>query len=257
MTSQAEKTAEFHALHRNGNPLVLINIWDPGSAAAVAAGGASALATGSASVAGAFGSSDGEAMPLELVLDNAARIVSSTSLPVSLDFEGGYARDSATLRENIRRVVATGVVGINFEDQIIGGAGLHPAEFQAERIAAARAAANACGVDLFINARTDVWLDAGRETIPETDRLDSALVRAKAYAAAGASGFFVPGLDSAEQLAAICQSTVLPVNAMFFDGMPTIEELTSLGVERISFGPGPWRGAMAALTDSARAVYQT
>lgn len=255
MPAQSEKAALFHALHRAGDPLVLINIWDPGSAASVEAAGAPALATGSAPAARAMGFGDGENVPLALVLDNASRIAAATALPVSLDFEGGYATDPGTLAGHVRSVIATGVVGINFEDQVIGGSGLHAIGDQAARIAAIRATAQAEGIDLFINARTDVWLDAGKALIAPGDQLQEAITRGLAYAAAGASGYFVPGLTDARLFAELCQAIPLPINAMHFDGMPTIAELTEAGVRRISFGPGPYSRAMAALTDAARAVY--
>lgn len=254
MPAQSDKASVFHALHRAGDPLVLINIWDPSSAAAVEAAGATALATGSASVARALGFGDGEEVPLALALDNASRIVAATALPVSLDFEGGYATDPDTLAGHVRSVIATGVVGINFEDQVVGGSGLHAIGDQAVRIAAIRATAQAEGIDLFINARTDVWLDAGKAIAPD-DRMQQAINRGLAYAAAGASGYFVPGLTDAQMFAQLCQAIPLPINAMHFAGMPTIAELTQAGVRRISFGPGPYSRAMKALTEEARAVY--
>lgn len=255
MPDTNDKAARFHSLHRKGNPLVLVNVWDAGSAAAVAAAGAAALATGSASVAGALGFADGEAVPIDLVLANARRITDATSLPVSLDFEGGYALDLAGLADNIRRVIATGIIGINFEDQAIGGSGLHPVSQQAARIAAIRAAAVAEGVNLFINARTDIWLDAGTTTIAHRDRLTEGVARGKTYADAGASSFFVPGLADPDAIASICQDVSLPVNVMHFKGMPGIKALAELGVARISYGPGPWRRAMAALNADARQIY--
>ena len=255
MSDQQAKARAFRALHVPGDPVVLFNIWDPGSAKAVAEAGAKALATGSASVGGAMGYADAEAVPLDEVLANAARIAVCTDLPVTLDFEGGYAVAPGEAAANVARVIGTGVVGINFEDQVIGGEGLHPAELQAERIAAIRAAADEAGIDFFVNARTDVWLKAGRTTIAEDALFDEAAKRCEAYAKAGASGFFVPGLADEEQIARICELSPLPVNAMMFDAMPSHARLAELGVARISHGPGPWRLAMAALGDAARAVY--
>ncbi|MGQ2941522.1 MAG: isocitrate lyase/PEP mutase family protein [Blastomonas fulva] len=255
MPAQAAKASHFHDLHRGDTPLVLVNIWDPGSAATVISQGAPALATGSASVASAMGFGDGEAVPLPLVLENARRIASSTDLPVTLDFEGGYATDTATLAENIRNVIATGVVGINFEDQVIGGSGLHAIDDHVARIAAIREIAEAEGVDLFINARTDVWLDAGKAVILPAERLREAITRGLAFAAAGANGFFVPGLTDAEQIAELCEAVPLPINAMHFEGMPSMADLALAGVRRISFGPGPYSCAMAALARQAQAAY--
>jgi 2-methylisocitrate lyase-like PEP mutase family enzyme len=152
MTSQSTRAAAFRALHQPGNPLVLFNIWDPGSAKHAVQAGAKAVATGSASVGGALGFGDAESVPLDLVLDNVARICGAVDLPVSLDFEGGYAVDPGELAVNFSRVIATGVIGCNFEDQVIGGTGLHPTDVQAKRIAALRSTSDFA----FINARTDM-----------------------------------------------------------------------------------------------------
>src|SRR3954470_10261908 len=114
------KARDFAALHVRGQPLVLYNAWDVGSAKAVEAAGAQAIATGSWSVAAANGFDDGEALPLDRVIDIASRIVAAVRVPVTLDFESGYARGGATLEANIEQVIGAGIVGINFEDQIIG-----------------------------------------------------------------------------------------------------------------------------------------
>lgn len=255
MTDQQTRARAFRALHIPGDPLILFNIWDAGSAKAVAEAGASALATGSASVAAAQGYDDAESLPLDDVLANLRRIVACVDLPVTLDFEGGYAVAPDAVAANVARVIEAGAVGINFEDQVIGGEGLHPVALQAERIAAIRAAAKAAGVDLFINARTDVWLRAGMASLAEGRHFDEAVSRANAFAEAGASGFFAPGLADETQIAALCEATSLPVNAMMFDAMPSHTRLAELGVARISHGSGPYRAAMAALGEAAQAVY--
>src|SRR4051812_34460705 len=158
--TQAEKARLFASLHRPGEPVILYNAWDAGSARIVAEAGAKAIATGSASVAAAHGFHDAEALPLELALANAARVVAAVDLPVTIDFEGAYSSDPAKAAANVARLQATGAVGCNFEDQAIDGEGLHPVEAQAERIRAIR---SAVGADLFLNARTDIFLKAPRE----------------------------------------------------------------------------------------------
>lgn len=192
MTDQQARAAAFRALHLPGDPVILFNIWDPGSARAVAEAGAKALATGSASVGGARGYGDAEGVPLDEVLANAAAIVASVDLPVSLDFEGGYAVDSQEVAANVARVIETGVVGINFEDQVIGGEGLHPLELQAERIAAIRQAAEAAGIDFFVNARTDVWLRAGRSALAEEALFDEGARRCEAMRRPARAAFSPP-----------------------------------------------------------------
>lgn len=253
MSDQSQKYRAFAALHVPGDPVILFNAWDAGSARAVAEAGAKAIATGSWSVAAAHGYDDAEGLPLELALVNAARAVAAVDLPVTIDFEGGYAVEPGALADNMARLLATGAIGCNFEDRVVGGDGLHPIAEQAARIAALRGAAEQARVSAFINARTDIFLSAKPEAHNDA-AVDAALERARAYADAGASGFFVPGLVDARLLARVCEASPLPVNAMMFPGMPDRARLAELGVARISHGPGPYRQAMAALTDAARAA---
>ena len=217
----------------------------------MAEAGAKAIATGSASVAAAHGFADGEALPLDLVLANAGRIVRTVDLPVTIDFEGGYAVAPEALAANVRRLADTGAVGCNLEDQVIGGEGLHPVALQAERVRAARAAA---GPDFFLNARTDIFLKAPRDTHDEA-MLDQALARGRAYADAGASGLFVPALLDLRLLARFCEASPLPVNALPLPGGPSATELAAAGVARISYGPFPYRAAMKALKEAGEAIY--
>lgn len=251
--NQSEKARAFSALHVPGRPLVLFNAWDAGSAKAVADAGARAIATGSWSVAAANGFGDGEDLPLDLAVANAARIVKAVELPVTLDFEGGYAAGPAKIADNFALALAAGVVGCNFEDRRVGGEGLHPVAEQARRVEALRRAAERAGVPAFINARTDIFLGSKSDT-HDRAACDHALERARAYADAGADGFFVPGLADETLLARICEASPLPVNAMMCPGMPSPNRLADLGVARISHGPGPYRQAMQALTEAARAA---
>lgn len=241
---------DFAALHRPGDPLILFNIWDAGSAKAVAAASAPAVATGSASVAAAFGFADAEDLPLDLALANARRIVNAVDLPVTVDFEGGYAAAPTQLADHFTALAATGAIGCNFEDQVVGGEGLYPVAVQAERIAAARRAA---GPDFFINARTDMFLKH-REG-HDAAMVDAALERARAYADAGANGFFVPLLSDLALLERVCAASPLPVNFMAFPGAPSAAQVAVTGVARISHGPFPHLAAMAALKDAASAHY--
>ncbi len=248
-----EKLAAFAALHRKGEPLILYNIWDAGSARAVASAGAKAVATGSLSVAGAQGYPDGEAIPLSLLATVAERIAASLDLPLTVDFEGGYAPDPETLAANGARIAATGAVGVNFEDQVLGGAGLHAPEIQAARIAALKRGAEAAGAPLWINARTDLFLKA--EAADHAALLDQAILRAQTYADAGGSSFFAPGLSDPDLIRRLCAEVELPVNVMTRGGREDLASLATLGVGRISYGPFPWRQAMAALEASARDIF--
>lgn len=244
--AQAAKAEALRALHRPGRPLVLYNIWDAAGAREIAEKGAQAVATGSWSVAAAHGYGDGEQIPLDFVLRIVERIAASTELPLTVDFEGGYAVPPEALRDNTRRLIRAGAVGVNFEDRIIVGQGLHPVELQAERLRALRAAGADEGVPLFVNARTDLFLQE-----PDATRhaalVEDALRRAEAYRAAGADGFFVPGLTDSELIRRICADQPLPVNVMMRGGLSSVAEVAALGVARASFGPAPFRAAQADL----------
>ena len=248
MTLQEEKAELFASLHKPGEPLILFNAWDAGSAKTVADAGARAIATGSASVAAAHGFSDAEALPLELALANARRVVSAVELPVSIDFEGAYAVAVESVAANVSKLAETGAIGCNIEDQIVGSDDLHPIGFQADRIRAARSAA---GASFFINARTDTFLKASPDSHDQA-KVDLALERAAAYAEAGASGFFVPGLADLRLLEKVCAASPLPVNFMAFPGGPGVTDVAKAGVARISHGPFPYKLAMKALAEAAR-----
>jgi len=241
----ASKFETFAALHVPGEPVILYNIWDAGSALAVAAAGAKALATGSHPVADANGWPDGQQVPLDFALANAKRIVDAIELPVTVDFESAYAVDPEEAGANAARLAATGAVGCNFEDQVIGGEGLHSLDLQVRRLAAIR---KAVGDQFFINARTDLFL----KTQTYDDALvDQAIDRGKAFADAGASGFFVPRLWDPRHIIRIVQQVPLPLNVIAFPGAPPKSEWANAGIARISHGPFPHRALMAKLTEMA------
>jgi 2-methylisocitrate lyase-like PEP mutase family enzyme len=250
--TQKDKAIAFGSLHRKGAPLVLYNIWDAGGAKALADAGAEAVATGSWSVAAAQGFPDGEAIPLDFLLRIVERIVQTVDIPVSVDFEGGYATDPADLAENVRQLIRTGAIGINFEDRIVRGEGLHPIEVQAGRIRAIREVAHQADVPLFINARTDLFLKA--DPAAHDGCLTEALQREKAYAEAGADGFFVPGLTDPGLVRAVVSAARLPVNVMMMGALDRIAVAADLGAARASCGPGPYRSAMADLAARYRAL---
>jgi 2-methylisocitrate lyase-like PEP mutase family enzyme len=238
----------FAALHVAGDPVILYNVWDVGSAHAVAAAGAKALATGSHPVADANGWPDGQRVPLDFALANAKRIVEGGQLPVTIDFEGAYSADPEEGAVNASRLKETGAVGCNFEDQVIGGDGLHPLALQVKRIAAIR---NVVGGDFYINARTDLFLKA--KTYDDS-LIDEVIDRGKAFADAGASGFFVPRLSDPRQIVRVVEAVPLPLNVIAFSGSPPKSEWANAGVARISHGPFPHRELMAKLTEMARSA---
>lgn len=240
-TSAAET---FHALHQGPEILVLPNAWDAASAALIADAGAKAVATSSAAVAWAHGYPDGDALPMEKVVATVAEIARVVDVPVTCDFEGGYTDDLDVLGGNIARVIDAGAVGINFED---GG---RDPDLHARKIEAARGAAEKAGVDLFINARTDVYLKGlaqGEAAEAETVR------RAGLYAAAGASGIFTPGPSDEALIGRLAQAIALPLNVMLLPALPPAARLQALGVRRLSSATAPFRLAYATLAKGVAA----
>ncbi len=242
----ASKFETFAALHVPGDPVVLYNIWDAGSAQAVAAAGTKALATGSHPVGDASGFGDGQKVPLDFVLDNAARVVAAVELPVTVDFESAYAVEPDEAGANVARLKATGAVGCNFEDQVIGGEGVHPIDLQCRRIEATR---KAVGADFFINARTDLFLK--RQT--QDDALvDEVIERGRAFADSGASGFFVPRMADPRHAERVVREVPLPLNLIAFPWAPANRDWANAGVARISYGPFPHKALMKQLEEAAR-----
>ncbi|MEV7773103.1 isocitrate lyase/phosphoenolpyruvate mutase family protein [Kitasatospora sp. NPDC086791] len=245
-TVRREKARLLRELHRPGEPLVLANVWDAASARLVAAAGARAVATASASVCWSLGSPDGGGADREQVLARTAEVVRSVDLPVTADLESGYADTAAGVGGTVTELLATGAVGVNLED---GG---RPLAEAAERIAAARAAADAAGVPLVVNGRTDVFLLG---TGAPEGRLDEAVRRLRAYVEAGADVVFAPGVADPETIAALVAAVPAPLNVLAGPGSPSVAELAKLGVARISLGPGLAKAAYAAVRRAAEEVY--
>jgi 2-methylisocitrate lyase-like PEP mutase family enzyme len=251
MYHQPERAEAFRRLHVPGDPLVIFNAWDAGSAQAIAKAGARAIGTGSWSVAAAHGYADGEKLPLALAIANLERIVAAVDLPVTIDLEGGYGPSPDDVVRSVTQAIQAGAVGINLEDGLADEHGIRDVDDMVARIRAARDAADRAAVPLYINARTDFFLQA------DPSKHDASLVaaareRAVAYAAAGASGLFVPCIVQAEHIREICAATGLPVNVLMMPSLPLRDELARLGVARISHGPGPYRAAMSFIEQAAR-----
>lgn len=243
----SDKISDFAALHVPGDPLILVNIWDAGSAKAVAAAGAKAIATGSFGVAGAQGRADGEDFPLADVFENLARILAVTDLPVTIDMESGYGADPAAVGASVARARDAGAVGINMEDRLPGQNALLAIP---DAVARYRAAAD---TGIFVNARCDTF--RGADVAKDGEALVAAtLERARAYSDAGAGSLFVPFMLDPKCIGAICDASPLPVNILRGKGGPTHKELANLGVARISHGHQPWAAAMAWLTAQAAQV---
>lgn len=218
----------FRALHYSDAPLLLPNAWDPGSARLIESLGARAIATTSAGLAWSRGYPDGDALPIEQLLATARDIVRVISVPLTVDIEGGYSSDPAVVAQVVRGIIDVGAVGINLED----GAGAP--EMLCAKIEAARQTAARAGVDLFINARTDVYLRAfakGDAAVEEVVR------RAERYQSAGCDGIFVPAITDSQAIRAVAAAIApLPLNIMLMPGLSPVSELCTLGVRRISAG---------------------
>lgn len=255
-TALADRATTLLELHRPGDPLVLVNAWDAGSARVVAAAGAPAIATGSAGVAFALGRPDGERLSRAEMLTVVRGVASAVPLPVTADMEAGYGATPAGVAETIGLVLAAGAVGINLED--VDPEGAHDAlvdlDAQVARIRAVRERADHEGVHLVLNARCDVFL----ARIGAADaRLGTAIERANAYLAAGADCAFIPSVTDAPTIAALVAGIQGPVNVLAAPGSPPVAELAALGVARVSVGSWPARAAITLLSRIAREVFET
>ncbi|MFD4555120.1 isocitrate lyase/phosphoenolpyruvate mutase family protein [Streptomyces sp. NPDC058469] len=254
MTNQntlRDRALAFRALHVPGRPLVLPNAWDAASARIVEDAGASAVATTSAGLAWALGVPDGDRLDRERALEAVARITATVAVPVSADIESGFANDPEGVADTVRAVLAAGAVGVNIEDALYGGEGvLRPVAEQAERIAAAREAADAEGVPLFVNARIDTFLRGA-------GGVDATLERAAAFRAAGADGIFVPGAVEPGTVKELADGIDAPLNVLVGPGAPPVAELAALGVARVSAGSSIALAAYAVVRRAARELLDT
>jgi 2-methylisocitrate lyase-like PEP mutase family enzyme len=241
------KAELFHQLHNGDRVLVLANAWDVASARVVEDAGASAIATTSAGVAWSLGAPDGDRLGRDLALELIARITTAVGVPVTADVESGFGTDPDGVGETIRGVVAAGAVGVNLEDGLDGG--VRPVAEQAERLAAAREAAQ---TGLYINARIDTYLRAVGDP---ASRLQDTLDRAAAYLRAGADGIFVPGVTDLETVASLVGGVGAPLNVLAGPGSPTVAEFGAVGVARVSLGSSIAEAAYDLVRRSAREAF--
>jgi 2-methylisocitrate lyase-like PEP mutase family enzyme len=240
------------ALHHARRPLVLVNVWDVASALVVQRAGLPAIATSSSAVSSALGYPDGEHIPAGEMLAAVARIASRVVLPVTADLEAAYADDPEGVAEVARRLLETGAVGLNLEDGIDPTTGLlRSVDRAAERVRAVREVAREHDVPLVINARTDVFLEAGGTS---EEVLAESITRLIAYRDAGADCLFPIGIREPGDISRLTSRLRHPVNVLAGPGAPSVSELGELGVARISLGGGPQRAALAALAAIAEEV---
>jgi 2-methylisocitrate lyase-like PEP mutase family enzyme len=245
MTDQAEKARTFLALHHDERPLLMPNPWDQGSAKLLASLGFQALATTSSGHAATLGRLDGSVTRDEAVA-HAASIVQATDLPVSADLENAFADDPAEVAETVRLALGAGLAGCSVEDSTKReDEPIYDAGLAVERVAAAAAVAHGGPVRLVLTARAENYLHGRRD-------LSDTIARLQAYQEAGADVLFAPGLSKAEDIRQVVASVERPVNVLALPGAPSVPELASLGVSRVSVGGAFAFAAFGALVEAAR-----
>jgi 2-methylisocitrate lyase-like PEP mutase family enzyme len=237
MKTQSEKAEFFRSLHRGPEILVLPNAWDCASVRIFEQAGFPAIATTSAGIAFSLGYSDGERIPQDLMLATVGRISAAVPVPVTADLEAGYG----DLAKTTAGLIAAGAVGLNFEDMDPELRALVPVSAQAEKIAMIRRIATGLGVNIVINARTDVFLAQIGE--PST-RFERACERLQAYIAAGADCVFLPGVSDENIIRRVVETLKFPLNILTGANLPTIPRLRELGVARVSAGSGIMRATL-------------
>lgn len=243
MTENRGRSAElFRQLHTPGNPLIVGNAWDAASAVAFQHAGFKAVATTSGGLAWANGYADGNQIARETLLGSVRRILAVLDTPLSVDIEGGFAREAPAIAALVAALSEQGVAGINLEDS--WNFELVPVEEHANRIAAAREASSG----LFLNARIDTFFFG---TGSARERLDDTITRAIAFAKAGADGIFVPGLADLELIRELTAGVDVPVNIMTGPGGPSVQQLAEAGVARVSFGTALAEAAYSRAYDLA------
>jgi 2-methylisocitrate lyase-like PEP mutase family enzyme len=244
MTTQADQAQRFLALHRAGEPLLMPNPWDLGSARLLASLGFKALATTSSGFAATLGRNDGSVSRDEAMV-HAAVIVAATDLPVSADLENGFADAPSGVAETMRMSIEVGLAGASVED-FTGRADdpIYDIGLAAERIAAAAEAAHAGPGRLVLTARAENYLH-GRPDLADT------IARLQAFQEAGADVLYAPGLRTLEDISQVIREVDRPVNVLVLEGMPPVAELAQAGVSRISVGGAFAFAALGAVVSAA------
>ena len=245
-----EKSETFRRLHVPGNPIILYNIWDAGSAQAVAKSGAKAIATSSWAVAKSHGFNDGEEFPYKLAIHNLTEIVGAVELLVTFDLESGYGEEPGDVGKSVSLAISAGAVGFNLEDSIPGDGKVRPTETQVARLRGARKASDAENIPLFINARCDLFFQ-GPSVKHDEELLAKVIDRAVAYADAGADGLFVPGLTTISLISHLAKKSPIPLNILA-DSSTSLQMLADNGVSRVSYGAFPYIEGLKVLEYAAR-----
>jgi 2-methylisocitrate lyase-like PEP mutase family enzyme len=243
--AQQLRATSFREMHRGPKALLLPNVWDVASARVIEKAGFPAIATTSAGIAFSVGYPDGQWISRQQMLARVGRIARAVTVPVSADVEAGYGHRPEDAARTAAGIIEVGAIGMNLEDGTLDPAQpLLDRALQVEKILAIREAGRKAGVELVLNARTDVyWGEVG----PAELRYDEVLQRTRAYRDAGADCVFVPGLRDPETISRLVREVGCPVNILGGPGSPPVPELEKLGVARVSLGSGPMRATLGVL----------
>ncbi len=248
LAAAAERATHFAELHRPGTPLLMANAWDVGSAKILAHLGYAALATTSSGFANSLGRHDGGVTRDEAIA-HGADLAAATPLPMSADFENGFAHTPEDVAANVTLAGTTGLAGLSIEDWNPQERVIYDAGLARDRVAAAATAAHAGPVRLVLTARAE-------NLIRGVDDLDDTIARLQAYQAAGADVLFAPGIITTEQITRVVEAVDVPVSVLVRPGVPPIAELAKLGVARVSVGGGFALTAYGALAAAARELLE-
>jgi len=249
-TASENPTLSFRELHQPGNPFVLANVWDAGSAKLFAALGAQALATTSAGHAFTLGIKDMGRITRTQSLDHVRDLAGTTSLPLSADLENGYGHSPVDAADTVRLAAAAGAAGCCIEDTALPDKAPYDFDFAVERISAAVDAARALDNDFVLTARADGVMTGRYNT-------DEAIRRIQAFESVGADVLYVPLPPSMEDLERICGAVTAPVNALVAGNFVsyTQTDFANIGVARISLGSAMARVTHATIVNSAREIF--
>ncbi|MBS1490387.1 MAG: isocitrate lyase/phosphoenolpyruvate mutase family protein [Bacteroidetes bacterium] len=246
---QTDKEKKFHRLHNTGHLLILPNIWDSLGAALLENLGYPAVATSSSAMALSNGYRDGEKLPFNELLHILKRITQSVKIPVSADVETAYATNHSVLKENIGKLIDTGIAGINYEDSKPGTTEMVSIKEQCENIKMIKETARQSGSSLFLNARIDVYIRGNH--LSEEEKRTEVLQRGYAYKEAGADGLYPIFIKNKEHIEAISKETGLPINITLAPGIPDFNSLKTLGVSRVSLASGFLKNAVFTMKNIA------
>lgn len=239
----------FLDLHRKGDPLLLPNPWDRGSAIALVTAGYHALATTSSGYAATLGRFDG-AISLDEVIEHTGDLVEVVQVPINCDFENGFADEPETVAANVTRLLdSTPVAGFSIEDYD-GHTGMYDLGLAVERVEAAVAAARSCGRTVVVTARAENFIRGVEPTSAEG--MADTIERLQRFGAVGADALYAPGLMTADQISAVVSSVDQPVNVLALPGTPSVPEMAELGVARISVGGAFYLASLGGLADAAK-----